>query len=222
MSGKWRFTFEADFQGTKSKPLICRLASRPVYDEAQNQSFLKGEMYKPEKRQEITTTFFDLADPDLKPLMEIIGKVYKLSADTGSVVASYKDEDAGIGKLLLQLPGRSTCCHCGKPNLNDMFRPRGPLEPLEEWTLGGLWPMSVDFGCCGDDELNIKWSYSTFIYKYLGPVFPPVDAKPQGPPAEPPATPPTVGNGAMSLGTLGCHQKCECPTPDTDSKMPPG
>lgn len=216
MGRKFRWTFEAEFQGITSKPLFCKLTSRPVIEENEKEiNYLSGEMFKPGKRQELTTTFFDLADTNLNPLFEIIGKVYNLSADTGIVDKPYDDSQAGIGKLVLKIPTRSTCCHCGKTDLNDMFSPRGPLEPLEEWTLGGLWPTALDFGCCGDDECNIKWSYNSIIYKYLGQNFSVVQVPPvEQPPVERPIA------GAKGLGTLGWPNKCECPKPD--SKTPPG
>jgi len=206
MSRKFRWSFEADFPECKIKPEFVRLAVRPVVNEDFKfplEDCNKGIPVVIDKSGEIVTTYFDTTDDQFKTFASL--------------------KSLGTGKLVLLIPGPDKCWCCGLPKL---FSISGPLESLEEWTLEGLSLEKFNRGelnYTGEDIITIEatWKYERFIYRYCKPLLEAV-AKSQGPPAEPPAKPPTVGNGGLSLGTLGCHCRCGCPKPETDSKPPQG
>jgi hypothetical protein len=142
--GRCRWAFEVDFQGIQLPEQFCKVSCRPN---------IESEGVP----QEFTTTFYDLQGEDILTtgLWNIMMKV-----SDGKKVMPYNKEIAGTGKLKMWVSG------------NCLGIPQAPYA-LEEWTLEGLWPISINYGelDMGDQDLSIdvKWQYDKAFWKSLVP-----------------------------------------------------
>lgn len=200
MSRKFRWTFEADFPTGKIETMFVKVNARPTMPIEETEIKVPGSdatSWIPGKTEweQITTTFYDTTTEQLTPLFSILSKCYDL---TGPTIEKAEDPEKWSGTVLLKLlcpkyaplPSPPEAKIPDQPVVKETISPPPPRmgigtlgqlgslgfgqqigwEPLEEWTLKQVWPVSINFGeldysssdCC---EIQVTWRYKGAVYK---------------------------------------------------------
>lgn len=160
----FRWTFEVTRNCNGSPKNIgsnfVQMASRPnLTIEETEINYLNGKMWIPGKAswETITVTYLDIATRENQNLFNWLAAVYNftdsIKLQQGSIARDYQAE----GKLIMY-------DGCG--------------EPLERWTLGNMWPTSINFGELDMSsseiaKIELTLRYSNVSYESLCPGFKP-------------------------------------------------
>ena len=158
---KFRWTFDVKnicgLGGDKIGASFVKLASRPnISFEETELNFLNGKTWIPGKGtwETITVTYIDAAVDDLRPLYRWLAAVYEFD-----------------NPLTLKMGSRESWAAQGILVLYD-----GCGKEIEQWTMGNMWPQSINFGdldYASSDEVTIELTlrYSDVRYDNFCPGF---------------------------------------------------
>lgn len=154
MSGKIRWTFEADFSDLKVGPLFVTPDSRPTLDV--KESLLPDATFKIDasRWRPIKTTFRDveLESEHFVNLYRILATVYELGNDGG--------EAFSFGEVRLAMWSYGTM---------GLGLSGGAFGKMEEWVLKDAWPQSINFiemshSQCESTTLEVTWRFNAAQY----------------------------------------------------------
>ena len=162
----WKTNFRWTFQvnnlcGGRSVPeFFLKSAARPQWTTEDVQiDFLNARTWIPGKTsfETITVTYYDVAAIENRALWDWLASVNNFTDPVRLQQASKISDYAGTG-VIVMYDG------CG--------------TPLEQWTLGTLWPTSVNFGELAYDNsepatIELTMRYSNVLYQSLCPGFTP-------------------------------------------------
>jgi hypothetical protein len=133
-SSKFRWQFEATFPLASFGPVLVKLTARPTYN---------PEIDAPNQVGQFTTTFFDFKPEELADLYKLMADFYQFGTDFFS-----KDD----------VPLEAIREKCGTIKITMLNH---TATPIEKWTFGGCFPLSVNFGYSSSDEttLEVTWKY---------------------------------------------------------------
>lgn len=158
---RWTFTV-ADFcNGGIVPESFVQIAARPSLTiEETELNFLNAKRFVPGKAtwETISVSYLDVATQDNLPLFDWIATLYDFTDPVNLHQASQSADYAGNGALQLY-------SGCG--------------DPLELWTLGDIWPQTINFGeldMSSTDNCMIELTlrFSQVTYKSLCPSRQPV------------------------------------------------
>lgn len=173
MSGRRCWKFEAEFpDGLKIDSHIVRLDHRPIVKQLELSSASFDQ-------KTFTTTMYDHDDESelWKQFVEVFNRIWNFMEESQTTKPPFV---LGTGKLTfycthaVSTPSVITN-HDGSTSLGigSISTGKGPLEPLEEWTLEGLFPSELTFGdpeWTEDSAVAVTWRYNIAKYKYFGVV----------------------------------------------------
>lgn len=150
---KYRWTFQIDTCAGSIPAYMVKLASRPnISIEETEINFLHGKMWIPGKAswETITVTFYDLHLPrssnqgtgdqdSILNLYSWLATVY----DFSNPISLYQNSVKGLDPLAV---GQNTTRGNGYAGVATLNLYDGCGQTLETWTLGNVWPQSINFG----------------------------------------------------------------------------
>lgn len=157
---KFRFSFEiTNICGGKSvPPYYVKMAGRPGIEIDETEiNFLNGTFWIPGKARwkTIDVSYLDVASADMAPLFTWLASVYNFT-DPVNLQMGSKIQDYTATGIVRLWDGCGTL--------------------IEEWTLTGLWPRSIDFSDLEYDtseiaEIKLTLRYAQVSYKPYCPSF---------------------------------------------------
>lgn len=153
---RWTFTVSDFCSGGVIPESFVQVAARPSLTiEETELNFLNAKRYVPGKAtwETISVSYVDVATQDNLPLFDWIATLYDFTDPVNLHQASQSADYAGIGALQMY-------SGCG--------------DPLELWTLGDIWPQSINFGeldytSTDNCMIELTLRFSQVTYKSLCP-----------------------------------------------------
>lgn len=158
---RWTFTVNNICNvGANIPESFVKLASRPNWTtEDIEVDYLNAKTWIPGKTslETLSVTYYDVATIDHQNLWNWLASVYNFTNPVTLTQASMRSDYSATG-ILVMYDG------CG--------------QPLEQWTLGGMWPSGVNFGelDMGSSEVStieLTLRYDRLTYKSICPKFTP-------------------------------------------------
>jgi hypothetical protein len=150
-SRKYRWTFSIEFPGHSVVDRHVKINARPSLHIVEKENIDGSFRIEKQAWAPFTTTFYTV-DGDLQNLFQVLASFYDFGAD----LFKNADPSEELDKIASKL-GIGTL---------KMFGPTGDL--LDEWSLSGLWPHSVNFGdlcysSSADIEVEVTWRFKKCI-----------------------------------------------------------
>lgn len=176
---RWTFVLQSPCGGTIPEHTV-KLAARPnLTIEETEINFLHGKMWIPGKGtwETITVTYYDLGNDggSLTGLWSWLATVYDFT-DPVNLKQASKRGGTGIrgGQVGTQIGAVPTIQQRGAGSggyagIGTLVLFDGCGEPMERWTLGGVWPQAINFGeldYSSSEEVTIELTLRYFEVKY--------------------------------------------------------
>ena len=134
---KVRWALSAEFPPNSVPKMYVKVKSRPLYN-TQTEELTQDI-------KSIETTFYDYREDELKPLYNILAKMYEPTEGNRPLT----EEE------LKKLTGTVT-----------LYLYNGIGQHLEEWVLTNAWPTQITFGDFYDETtVEVTWQYGSAEYK---------------------------------------------------------